>query len=106
MSIDGLSDSDCQQGRLSECKSLLGCVFSDEFFVPLLGDMDEPRNARNRRKRFLPCLSVSSVVAKEKNHGIHGTDGKRFLPCLSVFFLESQRYRLKPFIVIKPCGKR
>lgn len=46
MSIDGLSDSDCQQGRLSECKSLLGCVFSDEFFVPLLGDMDEPRNTR------------------------------------------------------------
>lgn len=55
MSIDGLSDSDCQQGRLSECKSLLGCVFSDEFFVPLLGDMDEPRNARNGRKK------VSSV---------------------------------------------
>lgn len=82
MSIDGLSDSDCQQGRLSECKSLLDCVYSDEFFVPLLGDMDEPRNTRNRRKKFLPCLSVYSVVAKEKNHGMHGTDGKGFFRVL------------------------
>ena len=35
-------------------------------------------------KRFLPCLSVSSVVTKEKNHGMHGIDGKRLLPCHSV----------------------
>ena len=38
-------------------------------------------------KRFLPCLSVYSVVAKEKNYGMHG---KRLLPCFSVSFLESQ----------------
>ena len=36
-------------------------------------------------KMFLPCLSVSSVVAKEMNHGIHGMDGKglfRVIPFL------------------------
>lgn len=106
MSIDGLSDSDCQQGRLSECKSLLGCVFSDEFFVPLLGDKD--------------------------NHGTHGIDGKKVASVFFRFFRGSKRdeprntrsrrkkvssvsfrvlfgdsgYRLTPFIVIKPCGKR
>lgn len=106
MSIDGLSDSDCQQGRLSECKSLLGCVFSDEFFVPLLGDMDEPRNTRSRRKK-IPSVSFRFFRGSKRDEPRNARDArKKVAPVFFCVLFGESGYRLTPFIVIKPCGKR